>query len=84
MEVQAVLISTFLSAQEELAEFGGAKGCTNQSVLVHELIDRKDGLGTVTRIVERNVAGVGGTTSTTIVNIVCVYDNLLDFAVLSE
>ena len=29
MEVKAVLIGTFLTAQEELAEFGGAEGGTD-------------------------------------------------------
>lgn len=58
VQIQAVLVRTFLSAEKELAELGCAKGSADKSLVVHELVNGEYSFCAVSRVVESDVAGV--------------------------
>ena len=84
MEVQALFVRALLPRQEELAELGGTERRSNQPLVIHVLIHRQNCNGTVTRIAECHVGRVRRTSTASIIDIVCVDDDFVNLAVLTE
>ena len=84
MQIKAVLIGALLAAKEELAKLRSPKACSDQSFVVHVLINRQNGDCAVSCISKCHVCRITWTTSAASVHVVCVDDNLFNFTVLSE
>ena len=84
MKIQAVLIGTFLSAQEKLAEFGGAEWGSDQPLVVNKLVNGENCYCAVPWVAKSHVRAIARSTSWAIVYVICVYYYFLDFSVLAK
>lgn len=73
-----------MAAEEELAELGCSKACSDQTLVVHVLIHRKNSDGTISWIGKCHVRRIAWTSSAASVYVVRVDYNLFDFAILPK
>ena len=84
MQVETVPVIALLVVEEKLAKFRRTERRADHAVVQHELVNGEDGDGALTSRIKGQVGGIGRSTSCSVVYILCIHDNFLQIAILSE
>ena len=84
MQIETVSVIALLVVEEKLAKLRSTERGSDHTIVEHELVYGEYCDGTLASRMKSEVRGVGRPSTCGVVNVFCVYHNLLQVAVLSE